>query len=104
MIDVRGHGNKPNIQNSILIPYHHFREQTEENKKLQKLVKKHPDSKWVTYSEGRPGYPDSMRGWLAALDLKVKYKIQNVRYLEGGFSNFSVKHTEYIVHPTGEIT
>ena len=104
LIDVRGRENKPIIQNSIRIPYHHFREQTEENKKLQKLAKKHPDSKWVTYSEGRPGYLDSMRGWLAALDLKVKYKIQNVLYLEGGFSNFSVKHPEFSVHPTGERT
>ncbi len=97
IVDVRGAAQAETIENAYHIPYHNFRKETDINKELQELVKKNPDVTWITYSQGRLGHSDSMRGWLATLDLKVKYRVKQAFYLKGGFSNFEAEHPELCV-------
>jgi len=102
IIDVRGPDQSNHIKNAIHIPFHHFRDRTEKNVELRKMIENHPNAKWVTYSEGRIGHEDSMRGWLAVLDLRIMYSVQNAVFLRGGFVNFSEVFPEFCIHSIGE--
>ena len=98
IVDVRGSPQAVIIENAHDIPYHNFRKETDINIVLQELVMKYPDATWVTYSQGRRGHPlESMRGWLATLDLKVKYRVKQAFYLKGGFSNFVETYPELCI-------
>jgi hypothetical protein len=103
IVDVRGKKQSKTIENAHQIPYHNFRKETDVHKELLELVKNNPDATWITFSQGRQGHPlESMRGWLATLDLKVKFRVKQAFYLKGGFINFVETYPEHCIQKKSE--
>jgi len=100
-IDVRGDSEfvDGRIPNSNTIKWVDIRlKKTEGHKKLESLVKKNKDKRWIFISQGSQKYPGKpARAWLAAADVKTMYQVENVACLEGGWSHFHEKFPDIVV-------
>ena len=100
IIDTRGdrEWNNGHIPGAKHISWIDFRiDSRPRHSDLLRMVMKNREKKWVFYSQGYPGSKDaSARGWLAAADLRLFHKIENVRYLGGGWIEFNRLYPGYI--------
>jgi rhodanese-related sulfurtransferase len=97
IIDTRGPSEweEGHLPGAIRIQWVDFRlKKSEGHKQLEKLIKNHKNDRWILISQGYPkviGSTGSARGWLAAADLKLIYRVENVACLDGGWSSFHSK-------------